>query len=76
MLHFTGTAECKDEAQAKEVAKNISYITGVVCRCSGKNVEVMYEPSDMETEHEIEVKIVRLSDILESIPIHGVSILS
>ena len=71
---FTGIMECKDKSEFDSVMSKLKAIRNAKVFSDCLTITVDYYPSDTETEFEEEEAIARLTDIMESVEIHGFSI--
>ena len=73
-MSLTGIVECKDEYELDMVITKLKCVRNAAIFNDGLTVAIDYVPSDTETEFEEEEAIARLTDIIESVEIHGFSI--
>lgn len=73
---LTGLMECKDEYELDMVMNKLKCVRNAKVVNRGLTVAVDYSPSDTETAFEEEEAIARLTDIIESVEVHGFSLAS
>lgn len=71
---LTGLMECKDEYELDMVLNKLKCVRNAKVYTHALTVAVDYEPSDTETAFEEEETVARLTDIIESVEVHGFSI--
>ena len=71
---LTGLMECKDEYELDMTLNKLKCVRNAQVFVNELAITVDYEPSDTETAFEEEEAVARLTDIIESVEIHGFSI--
>ena len=71
---LTGIMECKDEYELDMVMNKLSCVRNARVTNNGLTVAVDYTPLDTETAFEEEEAVARLTDIIESVEVHGFSL--
>ena len=74
-LSLTGIIECKDESELDATLTKLKCVRNAAIINDGLTIAVDYNPLDTETEFEEEESIARLIDIIESVEIHGFSLM-
>lgn len=75
-MFLSGTMRCADEQELSSVKGRLAGIPYVVVGYKGLEVVVEYTPTDRQTDREMEETIARLSDIIESVATHGLSLMT
>lgn len=71
---LTGLMKCKDEYELDMTLNKLKCVRNAQVSVDGLTITVDYEPSDIETAFEEEETVARLTDIIESVGTHGLSI--
>lgn len=71
---LTGLMECKDEYELGMMLNKLRCVRNAEVYTHGLTIAVDYAPSDTETAFEEEEAIARLTDIIESVEVHGISV--
>ena len=71
---LTGIMECKDEYELDMTLNKIKCVRNAKVYTHGLTISVDYAPSDTETAFEEEEAVARLTDIIESVEVHGFSL--
>lgn len=71
-MFISGTMVCKDQEEFDSVFGKLSGLP-VEIAVFDLEIAVEYEPTDRQTQGEIEEIIARLTDIIESVETHGFS---
>ena len=71
---MTGVMECQDEYELDMILNKLKCVRNALVTTRGLTVTVDYIPSDNETEFEEEETVARLTDIIESVEVHGLSV--
>lgn len=71
---LTGLMECKDEYELDMTINKLKCVRNANIVTHGLTVAVDYTPSDTESAFEEEEAVARLTDIIESVEVHGFSL--
>lgn len=70
---LSGLMICNNEYELEMVLKKLKEVRNAQVTVQGLSVVVDYEPADTETSFEEEETIAKITDILESVELHGFS---
>ena len=71
---LTGLMECKDEYELDMTINKLKCVRNAKITTHGLTVAVDYTPLDTESAFEEEEAVARLTDIIESVEVHGFSL--
>lgn len=71
---LTGIMECKDQYELDYTMSRIKCVRGAIITSYELTICVDYSPSDTDSSFDEEEAIARLSDIIESVEVHGLSV--
>lgn len=71
---LSGLMICNNEYELEMVLKKLKEVRNAQVTVQGLSVAVDYAPADTETSFEEEETVARITDILESVELHGFSI--
>lgn len=74
-MYFIGEAYCANNAQMVSVLSRVAALPNVIIRKDENNLAIEYTPKDTETSREEEVTVAKLTDIIQSVDKHGISII-
>lgn len=74
-MYFIGEADCNSNAQTVSVLSRVATLPNVLIRKDGNKLTVEYTPKDTETSREEEITVAKLTDIINSVEKHGISII-
>lgn len=74
-MYFIGEADCNSNAQTVSVLSRVATLSNVLIRKDGNKLTVEYTPKDTETSREEEITVAKLTDIINSVDKHGISII-
>lgn len=73
-MHLVGTANCSSEIEILEVLSKFATMPNVKATRSNLELSIEYSPKDTENDREEEETIAKIVDILETVDIHGISL--
>lgn len=71
---FTGIMECETRQERENVLGRLKQVRNAKVIADDMTVIVDYEPADTENSREEEESIALLTDITQSVEVHGISI--
>lgn len=74
-MYFIGEAYCANNTQMVSVLSRVATLPNVVIRKDDTHLTIEYTPKDTETSREEEVTVAKLTDIIQSVDKHGISII-
>lgn len=70
---FTGIMECETRQERENVLGRLKQVRNAKVIADNMTVIVDYEPADTENSREEEENIALLTDIVQSVEVHGIS---
>lgn len=74
-MFFVATARCQNEVELLNTLGRLACVPNAVVENQGLDLAITYEPKDTESSREEEETIAKLTDIMESLPTHGICII-
>lgn len=71
---LTGVMQCKDQYELDYTMSRLKCVREAIITSHELTICVDYSPSDTDSSFDEEEAIARLSDIIESVEIHGLSV--
>ncbi len=74
-MYFIGEAYCGNNAETVSVLSRVATMPNITIRKNNNHLTVEYEPTDTENARDEELAIAKLTDIIQSVEQHGISII-
>lgn len=72
---LTGEICCANDGEMQVLLLELKFVRSAIVTTDGLKIHIEYEPLDTESNSESERNMAFLTDIIQSTPVHGLSVI-